>query len=137
MRSRDGNRSLPLSICTIIFFCSSLALNAGEYLVSYRYVVKNATLYNETLLVSRAMTKCSGKAQQSLILPIQDKKDFKKIIDENSQEFIEYIHKLGLHVKHNEQTTNYQNSSTTILTLKTTCFKVDFNENLAKITTLK
>lgn len=137
MRSRDGNHSISLSIRTIIFLLFSLALNASEYLVSYRYVVKDATLYNEQLLVSKAMTKCRGVEQTPLTLLLHNSDDFKKIIDENSQEFIEYIHKLGLHVEHNEETINLQNHSTTILTLKTTCFKVDFNENLAKITPLK
>jgi hypothetical protein len=40
-------------------------------------------------------------------------------------------------VSYNSTTTNMKNSSTTILTLKTTCFKVDINDNFAKITPLK
>ncbi len=137
MRSRDGNSYLTRAICSIIFLSSLVTLNAKEFLISYRYVVKNATLYNETLLISNAMKKCSGKPQKTLILTTSGDKDLKLIISQNSEVFLNYIHKLGLDVEHNEATINSQNSSTTILTLKTTCFKVDFNDNFAKISSLK
>jgi len=136
MRSRDGNSTFSLRLCSVILF-SSLALNASEYLISYRYVVKDATLYNETLLISHAMQPCYGKAQKILILENNNTQDLKKIIDNNTDEFIDYIHKLGLYVKNTETTSNLQNKSTTILTLKTTCFKVDFNDNFVKIAPIK
>ena len=136
MRSRDGNHYFSLRLCSIILF-SSLALNAGEYLISYRYIVKNAILYNETLDISNAMKKCNGEPQKELILENINSENLPQVISDNSTEFIDYIHKLGLHVEHKERTKNLQNESTTILTLKTTCFKVDFNDNFAKITPLK
>jgi len=83
------------------------------------------------------MKKCSGKPQKALILTTSGDKDLKLIISKNSEVFLNYIHKLGLDVEHNEATINSQNSSTTILTLKTTCFKVDFNDNFARISSLK
>jgi len=100
-------------------------------------VVKDATLYNETLHISKSMKKCTGKPQTALILTSFGDEDLKQTIKNNEQEFIDYIHKLGLHVEHKESTSNYQNKSTTILTLKTRCFKVDFNENFARIAPLK
>jgi len=136
MRSRDGNHTFSLRLCSIILFYS-LALHAGEYLISYRYVVKNATLYSDSLLISHAMQPCHGKPQKALILESDNTKNLKKIISQNSDEFFKYIHKLGLDVKSTQITSNLQSSSTTILTLKTTCFKVDFNENFAKITSIK
>ncbi len=136
MRSRDGNSYLLLRLCSVIFL-SSLALNAGEYLISYRYIVKNLTIYNESLYISNAMQKCTGEKQEELILENTTDGNFVKLIHENKDEFYAYIHKLGLHVEHNEETINMQNKSTTILTLKTTCFKVDFNDNFAKISALK
>ncbi len=136
MRSRNGNNSISFSICSIILF-SSLALNAGEYLISYRYVVKDAILYNEALFVAKAMKRCDGIPQTAIELETNSSSDLKKIITENSDEFIDYIHKLGMHVKHSDVTINAQYKSTTILTLKTTCFKVDFNDNFARITPLK
>ncbi|MFA6191374.1 MAG: hypothetical protein WC665_03390 [Sulfurimonas sp.] len=136
MRSRNGNRSISLSICSIILF-SSLALNAGEYLISYRYVVKDAILYNEVLSVAKAMKKCDGIPQTAIELETNGSSDLKKIISENSDEFIDYIHKLGMQVNHSDITLNAQYKSTTILTLKTTCFKVDFNDNFARIFPLK
>ena len=136
MRSRDGNHTLSLSICTIILF-HSLALHASEYLISYRYLVKDTIVYNETLDVAKAMQKCKGNASNSLLLATNENKDLKKILTKNHEKFIDYIQKIGLNVIHYEHTTNFQNTSTTILTLKTTCFKVDFNDNFAKITALK
>jgi hypothetical protein len=93
-------------------------------------------LYNESLQISKSMTKCDAKPSLFIEFPHHNSKNLIKIIDENSQEFIDFIHKIGLSVKHNEQTINFKNSSTTILTLKTTCFKVDFNDYLVKITAL-
>jgi len=136
MRSRNGNSNFSLSICSIILF-NSLALNAGEYLISYRYSVKNAILYNETLDISKAMKKCTGNAYDSITLKTNKSKNLKTVIDFNSEEFIEYIHKLGLNLTHKEKTINLHNSFTTILTLKTKCFEVSFNDNFVKISPLK
>lgn len=136
MRSRDGDNNFTLRLCSIILLYS-LSLNASEYLISYKYIVKDATLYNETLLVSKSMKKCSGKPYSELLLNSHNQDDLKKIISQNSTEFIDYVHKLGLHVEHKETTINLQNTSTTTLTLRTTCFKVDLNDSLAKITPLR
>ncbi len=83
------------------------------------------------------MQKCDGKPQKELILENYTDGDLNSLITQNSDEFLEYIHKLGLHVEHKEQTINMQNKFTTTLTMKTTCFKVDFNDNLAIIAPLK
>jgi len=83
------------------------------------------------------MKKCNGTPQNPLIIESDGEEDLKRIISKNSEEFISYIHKLGLHINHNESTKNYQYSSSTTLTLKTTCFKVDFNDNFARIAPLK
>jgi len=136
MRSRDGNRTFSLRLCSIILLYS-LALNAGEYLISYRYVVKDAVLYNDSLLISHAMQPCHGKEQKPLVLENNNSKNLKQIISKNSDEFIQYIHRLGLDIKSEQTVTNLQIKSTTIITLKTTCFKVDFNDNFARITPLK
>lgn len=135
MRSGDGDRSFLLSICSLIFL--SLALNASEYLISYRYVVKNAILYNEKLQISPSMQQCQGKLHQGIMLSTDNSNDLKKIILANKEEFVQYLHRLGLHVTHRSLTTNLQQSSTTTLTLPTTCFKVDFNDNFATIAPIK
>jgi len=136
MRSRDGNNSFTLAICSIVFF-NSLVLNASEYLISYRYVVKNATLYNETLYIAKAMQKCQGTPTKPIYLDNPKQKNLKELFSSLDSEFIEYVHKLGLHVEHKDMTNNFQISSITILTLKTTCFEVDFNDNFVKISSLK
>ena len=138
MRSRDGNRHFTRRLCSIIFLLFfPLALSAGGYLISYKYIVKDATLYNETLFISQSMKKCSGTPQRELFLSTNGENDLKKIIAQNSAEFLEYIHKLGLHVAYNDVTSNLQNSSTTTLTLRTTCFKVDFNDTFVTIAPLR
>ena len=83
------------------------------------------------------MKKCHGKPDKFIELVDNESEDLKQIIKNNSFEFTNFIHTLGIDVKHNETTIHAQNSSTTILTLKTTCFKVDFNDSLARITALK
>jgi hypothetical protein len=136
MRSRDGNLNFSLAICSVIFFSIS-TLCADEYLISYRYIVKDATLYNEKLHISKAMKKCKGTEKETIFLNSYKLSNLKKIIEKNSESFIDYIHKLGLHVDHKEITINLQNHPTTILTSKTRCFKVNINDNFAKITALK
>ena len=138
MRSRDGSYSFSLSIFILaLLLITSTLLKADEYLISYRYVVKDATLYNEALDISKSMKACVGKPIEALILENYNEKKLANIISKNSAQFIDYIRTLGLQVEHKESTINAQNSSTTILTLKTTCFKVDFNDNFAKIAPLK
>ncbi len=137
MRSRNGNSYFSRTVQVTLLLLYSFALQADEYLISYRYLVKDTILYNETLQISKAMQKCSGYPHKYLILETRDDKNLKEIINQNNQEFIEYLHKLGLNVVHNSKTSNYQYSETTILTLKTSCFKVDFNDNSVKISALK
>jgi len=136
MRSRDGNSNLTLSICTLIFF-NSLALNASEYLISYRYVIKDMIIYNEKLQISHTMTRCNGTPYNPLILENNNHLSLNEIINNNLKKFTDYIHFIGLDINYKSKSINSQNSSTTILTFKTTCFKVDFNDNFVKIVPLK
>ncbi len=135
MRGRDGNNYRLFAVCSVILF-NSLVLNASEYLISYRYVVKDATLYNESLQISYAMKQCSGTPYDFIELPVLKNDRIDGIIKENSLEFIDFLHKLGLSMEYKSATRNYIHSSTTIHTLKTTCFKVDFNDNFVKISPL-
>ncbi len=139
MRSRDRDRSFLLSIYSIVLL-HSLALSASEYLISYRYTVKDAILYNETLSISHAMKKCDEKntfTKEELVLENGGITNLQTIISKNTNEFIDYIHKLGMHIQHKDLTVNLQNASTTVLTLKTSCFKVDFNDTFVRIVPLK
>lgn len=137
MRSRDGNHSFSLTVSVLIFFFSSLALNASEYLISYRYLVHNAILYNESLDISKSMQKCSGTEQESILFESTGDENLKAIINKNNEEFIAFIHKIGLSVTHTQEYTTKKNLSTTILTMHTRCFKVDFNDTFVRISALK
>ena len=136
MRSRDGNCYRSLAICSIVFF-NSLALHASEYLISYRYVVKNATIYNESLQVSHTMQPCKGKPTSFIELPILEDDNLHVVIKENALEFIDFLHDIGLDLTYQSVVANAIHTSTAIHTLKTTCFKVDFNDNFARISPLK
>ena len=143
MRSRDGNCYRSLAICSIVFF-SSLALQASEYLISYRYVVKNATIYNESLQVSHTMQPCKGKPTSFIELPILEDDNLHVVNticvhgdNENALEFIDFLHDIGLDLTYQSVVANAIHTSTAIHTLKTTCFKVDFNDNFARISPLK
>jgi hypothetical protein len=83
------------------------------------------------------MHKCIGNPLAPLILENDGNHNLIEIISQNEEEFSSYLHQLGLNVKHSEFNLNNQNSSTTVLTLKTTCFKVDFNDNFVRIAPLK
>lgn len=137
MRSRDGDRYFTRRLCSLIFLFFGLSLFAEEYLISYRYVVRDATLYNEQFFITPSMKKCLGAPQRGLLLLTEDKHDIKEIITHNRDLFLEYIHKLGMHVVSNETVSDLQNSSTATLTLRTTCFKVDFNDAFVTITPLR
>lgn len=136
MRSRDGNCYRSLAICSIVFF-NSLALHASEYLISYRYVVKNATIYNESLQISHTMQPCQGEPTSFIELPVLKSDNLNVIIKENALDFIDFLHTIGLDLTYQSVVTNSVHTSTTIHTLKTTCFKVDFNDNFVKISPLK
>jgi len=136
MRSRDGSYSFTLRFCTIIFFLS-VALYAEEYLVSYKYIVKNGILFNEHLDISQSMQKCHGIPSQTLILPAIEEKNFQKLIALHREQFIDYIQRLGVDIHSQATTINSQMRATIIVTLKTTCFKVDFNDTFVKITPLQ
>ena len=136
MRSRDGNCYRSLAVCTVIFF-NSLVLHASEYLVSYRYVVKDATIYNESLQVSHAMQPCPGEVISVIELPVLKDDTFGSLIEENTLEFIDFLHKIGLDLQYQSLVKNSIHTSTTVHTLKTTCFKVEFNDNFARISPLK
>jgi hypothetical protein len=83
------------------------------------------------------MKKCKGIPYNSLILDTTKSETLKEILLDNQDEFITFLYKIGLHVEHHEETLNGINDSSTILTLPSKCFKVDFNDNFVKIAPLK
>ena len=139
MRSRNGNCSFLRRYSAIILFSLLIPpyIFGNEYYISYRYVVKNGVLFNQSLLISPAMQKCQGSPYKTIVLESFENKKLQEIINLNNEEFINFISSIGLQIEHTEETHNMQNSSTTVLTLKTQCFKVDFNENFVKISALK
>jgi hypothetical protein len=136
MRNRDGNNSFTLAICSLIL-SYSLALSADEYLISYRYTIKNALLINETFNISKAMQKCSGKPYKELLITKKKSESLKELLSKRDGEFLAYVEALGIDVKSRERTENFTSNSLTIVTLKTKCFKVDVNENFVIIAPLK
>ncbi|MEO1937124.1 MAG: hypothetical protein ABGW85_00640, partial [Sulfurimonas sp.] len=129
MRSGNGDNTQTFSISSIItlFILSSATLFADEYLISYRSVIQDAIVYNETLTVSHAMQKCSQSEllnNKALLLPLKKSKNLKTIILQNYEEFLEYLQKSGMKVEHFQETRNSINHATTRLTFQTHCFKV-------------
>jgi len=110
---------------------------ADFYYISYRYVVKDFQLYNEKILVSRAMQPCSGTSNQSIIFQKENSETFENLIKEKKQKMIDFFDKLGVHVKSDDSfdTTNIHTNTT--ITFFTQCFKVDFNDKFVKISALK
>ncbi len=137
MRSRDGNSTFLRSICSLIFCIS--CLSGDEYIISYRYAVEDATLLNDSLDISKVMTPCRGHHVGSpLFLPLpDDTKNLKTTLLSHDDEFFAYINTLGLHVRNFDSLSNGMSNSLTTVTLKPTCFTVEFNDNLVKITPFK
>jgi hypothetical protein len=100
-------------------------------------MVKNSLLYNEKLYVSKAMTKCQGKATRSLELERDDSKNLKQILLNNPDKFFLFLSTNGIFIENKDIIINGVDSSSTVITLKSQCFKVDFNDNFVKITPLK
>lgn len=136
MRSRDGDYSFTLRLCTVVL-CFSLALSASDYLISYRCSVQNAALYNEHLDIAKSMKECQGTPDQTLILPSSHNHNLQSIIFKHANRFREYLQKLPFEIRSSQTTTNAHINAVTILTLKTQCFKVDFNDTFVTISHLK
>ena len=140
MRSGDGDSTKSLRIFFILTLFVQLffsTANADEYYVSYRYVVKDAMMFNESLHVSKAMKQCGGKSAISIELESHESRDLKRVIKENFEDFFLFISKLGFHIQDSHENYNAQAHNMTTTTLKSQCFKVHFNDNFATITALK
>jgi hypothetical protein len=96
-------------------------------------------LYQEKLNVAPAMKQCkkSKITAKSLLLPRINKEKLSKIIENNFEDFENALLGWGVSIKANDQTFNAKNHSQTVITMQTTCFKVDFNENFVTLTPLK
>jgi len=137
MRSRDGNQTLIRRSLQIIFLFFIARLYGDEYLISYRYATQNMTLYNESLFVSPAMQQCNGEALKNSLLITTKEKNLNKILQRNHEEFMRYLQTIGLEIQAREKLINTRSNSSAILTFRTHCFKVDFNDNFVKIRALK
>ncbi|SFV75644.1 hypothetical protein MNB_SM-3-1059 [hydrothermal vent metagenome] len=94
-------------------------------------------LYNEQLFISQAMQKCEGIPYEKIILNNPKHKTLQQLLKEPDSPFFDYIKKIGFYIQSYNTANNFQIQSTTIVTLKTTCFKVDFNEDFVTIEHIK
>ena len=100
-------------------------------------MVEDALLYSETLSVSRSMQPCDGMPVAHLLLESEGSSELHKILQGNYEEFLPFIQKEGLHIRHHGKTVNSISRSRSVLTMPPRCFTVDFNDDLVKITALK
>ena len=138
MRSRDGNRSYLYAVLSLILTFSTL-YGGEEYLISYRYSTQNSVLFNDSLDIAKAMTTCGDTSYgEKLTIELQENShNLKKTILRNLDLFYLFINKIGLHVRNDEKIQNGISSSMITVTLKPTCFTVEFNENSVTLTPLK
>lgn len=134
MRSRDGNRSYLLQYSALIL---TTLLQADSYHIGYRATIKDALLVNETLSVSRTMTRCQGRIHPPLLLDRLHNETLQQLITNNRDAFDNYLRQYSLHVRSYEKTINSMSKIQTTLTFPTECFTVDFKGNLAKIALIK
>ena len=135
MRSRDGDSPYLFTILALIV---TTTLGASSYFISYKRIVHNATLVSDELLISEAMRPCSKKPlYKPYLLILEDKAHFQEALQAQKDDFITYLSHVALHVKSRYQKQNMRVLDTIELTFSPTCFKVDFNDGLAKITPMK
>ena len=126
-----------MRILFVNFILLSTLAYADFYYISYKYVVKDFQLYNEKILVSRAMQSCSGTINQSIVFQKENNDTFENFIKEKKQKMIDFFDKLGLYVKSHDSFDKINSHTNTTITFFTQCFKVDFNDNFVKISALK
>ena len=119
------------------FILLSTFAHADFYYISYKNVVKDFQLYNQKILVSRAMQSCSGTIHQSILFQKDNNDTFEHFIEKKTQNMIDFFNKLGLHVDSNDSFSANNSHTNTTITFFTQCFKVDFNDDFVKISALK
>ena len=135
MRSRDGDSPYLFTIYALVV---STTLSASSYYISYSSLVRNATLVNDELLISKAMRPCSGKPlYRPYRLILESESDFIEVLESKREDFLEYLSHVALHVRGRSGSINATIDDEIELRFKPTCFKVDFNDGLAKITPMK
>jgi hypothetical protein len=85
------------------------------------------------------MTPCLRTPyDEKLTIELQENShDLKKAVLQNFDSFYLFINKIGLHVRNDEKIQNGMSSSIITVTLKPTCFTVEFNDNSVTLTPLK
>ncbi len=135
MRSRDGNSSFLLTIFSLVL---STTLSATSYYISYKTIVKDATVVSQELYISTAMKECSNSTKvEPLWLVQNDDETLKDTIEREFDTFLEYMSKHSLHVRSSQTLQNSQSQDIIELSFKPTCFTVDFNDGLVKISPTK
>jgi len=83
------------------------------------------------------MTPCVGKHQNTLTLPRNFNDTLKCTLDQNEEEFFDFVTHQVLHLKSNQVIHTQKHASIETLTVPTQCYAVDFNEDFVTITYLK
>lgn len=126
-----------MRILFVNFILLSTLVHADFYYISYKSVVKDFQLYNDKILVSRAMQACSGTMNQSVAFSKKKSDTFENFIEEKKQKMIDFFDTLGLNVKSHDSFDTINAHTNTTITFFTQCFKVDFNDGFVKISSLK
>lgn len=108
-----------------------------DYLIGYRLKTSNASMQYENLSISKAMVPCAGKPASSIRLKRYNQESLKSVIENNEEEFLQFVIQQPIHLKSDSRITSFTHNSQEILTLPTQCYAVEFNEEFATITLLK
>jgi len=108
-----------------------------EYLIGYRLSTQNSTLVSDQITVSKSMTPCLGKKQESLSLSRQSTQTLQALLNSHEDEFIEFATQQTLWLQSRQNVSNHGHNSRDSITLPTRCYVVDFNDDLVTISLLK
>lgn len=134
MRSGTRNRSLLFTICAII---NASFLWGDEYLIGYRLITHNSALISDRISVSKSMTPCHGRKQESLFLARQPNQTLQALLNTHEDEFIEFATQQSITLQSRQNISNRGHDSSDSITLPTRCYVVDFNDDLVTISLLK
>lgn len=135
MRSRNGNRPFLFTYLTVI---TTLAFGADHYYIGYRLTAKNTQPINETLSVSKAMQPCHpAKPSESITLKRFNNEKLQTLLNREQTAFLEFASFNELRVKSNDNFSVTNPQTLNSLTLPTSCYAVEFNDESVTITALK
>lgn len=123
-------RRLFLFLLILPFF-----LQANDFILAYRIVVKDAIIYNETYNVSFAMTQSEDQIQAICNIPLEEKAypNAYTFLKDERDLVLECLFNHGIRLRDDSLTYNFASSTQTTLMIPPTRVRADVKEDFVTI----